>query len=100
MATKYSVSKNAVNCGFGIIGCMGGCTVLLEESISFSHHFTKNGERNRSLYSPEFIVSENKIDPTVLVALTAHHTPTLMLRNGTSVFWYYLLTIVCCFEYI
>ena len=30
----------------------------------------------------EFMVSEKKIDPLVLVVLTAHHTPTLISCSG------------------
>jgi hypothetical protein len=36
------------------------------------------------MYLYEYIVSEKKAGPIILVALTAHHTPNLMSCNGTS----------------
>jgi hypothetical protein len=42
------------------------------------------GARICPVYLSEFIVSEKKIDPTILVALTAHYTPNLTSCNGTS----------------
>jgi hypothetical protein len=38
------------------------------------------------------MVSGNKMDPLTLVALIAHHTPKLKLRNSTS--WNFLQNIM------
>jgi len=36
------------------------------------------------LYLSELILSEKKMDPNVIVALTAHHTPSLMPCNVSN----------------
>jgi hypothetical protein len=65
---------------------------MLEESIFFLHQFTKYGARK----CPEFIVSEKKTDPIVLVAPAAQPTPNLISRKGKSLFWYYRPSLDLC----
>ena len=50
-----------------------------------THHLnlSKNGGRNCPLYPSEFVVFK-EMDLIMHVALTAHHTPTLMSRIVTS----------------
>jgi hypothetical protein len=67
MAANYSVYKNVLYDGVGIISCIDVCFCTLEESILFSPQFTEYGATN----CPEFVVSEKKIDPIVLVAPAA-----------------------------
>jgi hypothetical protein len=43
----------------------------------------KNGVRMWETYRREFVVSEEEMGPKVLVALIAHHTPTVMSDNGS-----------------
>jgi hypothetical protein len=51
-------------------------------SIS-SHKSPKNGSRNCPLYPSEFILFK-EIGLIMHIAQTAHHTPTLMSRIGSS----------------
>ena len=69
--------------------CTGGCITLLEITPSPSPHnlnFQKHRAKIRTIYLPEFIVSEKKVGLIIFVALTAHHIPSLTSRNGRSVF--------------
>lgn len=48
----------------------------------------------------EYIVSKKKRGPIILVTLTAHHTPTLVLyiMAPRLLFWDYVPTRICYFE--
>jgi len=78
------------DCSFGIrtgpVGQLLNCTAYGQLRPVLSTYFKKKiiGARICPVYLSEFIVSEKKIDPTILVALTAHYTPNLTSCNGTS----------------
>jgi hypothetical protein len=64
---------------------MGGSTSWLEENLfSLVTSISQNAWRIYLLHPSEFIAFEKKIVLIINVALIAHHTPTLMSRNGTT----------------
>ena len=62
--------------------------------------FVRKVARFCPLYLSGFIMSDNNIDPVIIVAQTAHHTPTLMSRHGPNVsIWVCRPTSIRNFEY-
>jgi len=66
---------------------MSDCSILLEEIVLLPliTYIKKNGAIICPLFLSEFIVSGKKIHSIILVVVTAHHSPTLIMScNDTS----------------
>jgi len=97
--TNYSVPKKFME-GEHAVGCVGSCTILLEECvlIFLITHIVKNAARFCSLCCSEYN-AKRKSD--LLVALLAHHTSnllscdvTLFISLGLSAERYLLLWVL------
>jgi hypothetical protein len=82
--TNYSDLKILPNRAIGLLAVWAVVPSRWKNRHSFALFRILKGAGIHPLCLSEFIVCGKKRGPIILVALTAHHTPTFMTYNGTS----------------